>query len=154
MNRFFIFLAIMLIATSAWSKGVGNDTSIQASTHPGGILFELKGGDADLQLSVSGPGNIAYARRYVAADSVFLDITNANGKALGDGLYKYEARPIPAITISREESSGMMDRNVLYGKTDAKISPVSGTFRIVHGAVIDPSVNEYDALLRQRESAQ
>lgn len=147
MKRILIFLTILMVATAAYAKGVADNTTIQASAYPDGILFEVKGGDVDLQLSVSGPGNIAFTQRHAYADSVFLDIKQANGKVLADGLYKYDAWPVPAVTISREESSKMQDRNVLNGKTDAKVSPFSGTFRIVNGEVIDPDYDEFDDLL-------
>ncbi len=143
MNRMLIFMTILLVASTAYAKGIGNDTTIQVFTHPDGVLFEVKGSDVDLQLNVSGPGNTVFTQRHAYANSVFLDIKKADGKALTDGLYKYEARPIPAVTMSRQESSGMQDRNVLHGKTDAKMSPVSGTFRIVNGSVVDPDLDEF-----------
>ena len=143
MKQLLTFLTIMLFASGAYAKGTNNDADIQASTHYDGILFDVKGNDVDLQLSVAGPGNFAYSKRYAYAESVFFNTTNARGKALPDGLYKWEARAIPAVSISRQESSAMPDRNVLNGKTDPKMSPVSGTFRIVDGSVVDPNRDEY-----------
>ena len=149
MNHILISLVALVVATGANAKGADKGgTSIQASQQPDGILFDVKGGDVDLQLNVSGPGTAFYSRHYAYAESVFFNINDASGAALPDGLYKYEARPIPAVTISREESSRMKDRNVLYGKSAAKISPVSGTFRIVNGGVIDPNYDEYAAPVR------
>lgn len=144
MKRILVFLTILMIATVAYAKGAGNNATIQASAHPDGILFDVRGGDVDLQLNVSGPGDVVFTQRHAYAESIFLDIKNVDGKRLADGLYKYEARPMPAVMISREESSKMLDRNVLYGKTDAKISAFSGTFRIVNGSVVDPDYDEYD----------
>jgi len=146
MNHILITLAALVVATGAHAKGVDDGgASIQASQHPDGILFDVKGGDVDMQLNISGPGNATFSRHYAYAESVFFNINDASGVALPDGLYKYEARPLPAVTISRAESSRMKDRNVLNGKTDPKISPVSGTFRIVNGGVIDPNYDEFAA---------
>jgi hypothetical protein len=144
MNLILIFLVTLVVATGANAKGADKGrASIQASQHPDGLLFDVKGGDVDLQLDISGPGKAMYSKHYAYAESVFFNINNASGVALPDGLYKYEARPVPAVTISRAESSRMKDRNVLHGKTDAKLSPVSGTFRIVNGGVVDPHYDEY-----------
>lgn len=148
MNHILISLVALVVATGANAKGADKGgTSIQAFQQPDGIVFDVKGGDVDMQLDVSGPGQVAFSRRYAYADSVFFNITNARGVALPDGLYKYEARPLPALTISREESSRMVDRNTIYGKTDPKVSPVSGTFRIVNGGVVDSGLDEYATLL-------
>ena len=144
MNRILIFLVTLVVASGVYAKGADKGgASIQASQHPDGILFDVKGGDVDLQVDVSGPGKAMYSKHYAYAESVFFNINDASGVALPDGLYKYEARPLPAVSISREESSRMKDRNVLQGKTDAKLSPVSGSFRIVNGGVIDPHYDEY-----------
>ena len=144
MNHILVFLIVLMVAAAANANGVDKSgASIQASQHPDGILFDVRGGDVDLQLNVSGPGKAVFSERYAYAESVFFNINDASGVALPDGLYKYEARPIPAVTISREESSRMPDRNVFYGKTDAKMSPVSGTFRIVNGGVVDPNLDEF-----------
>ena len=144
MNRILIMLVAMAVATGASAKDTEKSgASIQASQHPDGILFDVRGGDVDLQLTVSGPGKAVFSQRYAYAESVFFNINDASGVALPDGLYKYEAKPIPAVTISRQESSRMKDRNVLYGKSDPKVSPVSGTFRIVNGGVIDPNFDEF-----------
>lgn len=144
MNHILIFMAALLLATGAHAKGADKDgASIQASQHPDGLLFDVKGGDVDMQLTVSGPGKASYSKHYAYAESVFFNINDASGVALPDGLYKYEARPLPAVSITRAESSRMKDRNTLYGKTDPKLSPVSGTFRIVDGGVIDPHYDEF-----------
>ena len=156
MKHVLIFLTILLVASGAYAKGAnGKGANIQATAHSDGILFDVKVNDADLELSVSGPGKSAQSKRYAYAESVFFNITDAKGKALPDGLYKYEARAVPAVSISREESSKMQDRNVLHGKTDAKMNAVSGTFRIVNGSVVDPQLDEYgDSNLLSGEDAK
>ena len=144
MKHLLIFLTILLIASGAYGKGAGNKgADIEATSFSDGILFDVKVRDADLELSISGPGNMATSKRYAYADSAFYQTTNGKGRSLPDGLYKYEARAVPAVRVSREESSRMEGRNDLHGKTDAKMNPVSGTFRIVNGSVVDPNRDEY-----------
>ncbi len=141
----FVFLATLVLATGVNAKSADKGgASIEVFQQADGMLFNVRGGDTDLQLDISGPGKAMYSKHYSYAESVFFNVNDASGVKLPDGLYKYEARPMPAVRISRAESSSMTDRNVLYGKTDAKLSPVSGTFRIVNGGVVDPNINEFD----------
>ena len=147
MKQLLTFLAILLIASVAQAKGVKNDRpDIQASTYSDGMQFDVSRGDADLQLEVYGPGGKTYSERYANAESVFFSTNSRKDGSLPDGLYKYEAKSIPAVTISREESSKMADRNMLREKTDTKNSYVSGTFRIVDGLVVDPDLDEFDTI--------
>ena len=144
MKQLLMFLIVLLVATGAYAKGTAKrDADIQATTHSDGILFEVNVSDSDLELSISGPGNLAQSKHYAYAESVFFQAAKPNGKPMPDGLYKYEARAVPAVKISREESSRMPDRNVFYGKTDAQVNSVSGTFRILNGSLVDSSYDEY-----------
>lgn len=145
MNRIFLFLAILSLAASVHSKGVGNGAEIQATTYADGVLFEVGGSNSDFTLNVFGPDNVIIERTYSSAEPVFVSITEGDAGSLPDGLYKYEARPIPAFTISRQESSRLADRNTLIGKSDPKTSPVSGSFRIKNGIVADPNIQEFNA---------
>lgn len=139
MKHVLVFLSVLLVATGAYAK----DANIQAVTYSDGILFDVRAGDSDLELSISGPGNLVKSKRYTHAESVFFEPALSNGKSWPDGLYKYEARAVPALSISREESSAMSGRNELVGKTDAKMNPFSGTFRILNGSVVDSEYEEY-----------
>jgi len=127
-------------------------TQVNATTYADGILLEADKRDTNLQLTIAGPENSRYTQSYSSADPVFLDISNTNGKPLADGFYKYEVWPIPAATISREESSKMPDRNSLMNTTGPKVSAVSGSFRIVNGSIDDPELIEYDAGIAQEEA--
>ena len=145
MKLIILVLATLMVATGAQGKGIGNNIGIQATTYADGVLLEVSEHDVDLKVIVSGPGKTFFVIKQSAANPVFVDIHHADNGPLSDGLYKYEAWPIPAIIISRADSSSMPDRNTLHGKTDPKISPFSGTFRIVNGTVIDPNIEEFDA---------
>ena len=144
MKQVLIVLSMLCMATGAFAKGApDNNVDIEAMPYSDGILFDVKAADSDLELSISGPGKMATSKRYTQAKSIFLETVQANGKSMPDGLYKYEARIVPTYVISREESSKMVDRNVLYGKTDAKSNPLSGTFRVVNGSIVDPELDEF-----------
>ena len=149
MKRILVLLMILLSATSVYAKGVNNDAAVQAKTYPDGVLFEAGDSAKDFNLNFSGPGKIVFSRKITTAGPVFINILDEEGDLLPDGLYKYEAKAIPSFTISRQESAQMKDRNVLLGKSEPKVSPVSGNFRILNGAVVDPSFEEFDARLAE-----
>jgi len=145
MSRVLVLVTILFFAASVNSKGVGNDVALQATTYADGVLFESGNAGLEYTLKVSGPANVTIERQTKFSEPSFISIRNEEEGPLPDGLYKYEARVIPAFTISREESSKLRDRNVLNGKTEPKLSPVSGNFRIVNGVVLDPDLEEFDA---------
>jgi hypothetical protein len=140
MKHVLVLISVLLVATGAYAKETAD---IQTTSYSDGIVFDVNVEGADLVVNISGPGNLAQTKRYAYAESVFVGATVSNGKSMPDGLYKYEARAIPAATISREESSAMSGRNELHGKTDAKMNPFSGTFRILNGSVVDSEYKEY-----------
>ena len=137
-----IFVAIPLLAICTYAQAAGTNSGIQATTYSDGVLFEADNRKTDLQLTIAGPGNSRSTQRYSAADPVFIDINDTNGQPLPDGLYKYEAWPIPEVTYTREESSAMPDRNSLENTTGSGVSAVSGSFRIVNGLISDPELME------------
>jgi hypothetical protein len=145
MKRIFTSLVVLLFATSVYSQGVDRNAGIQATTYSDGVLFEPGHSNNEFMLNISGPENTVIKKRYSSAEPAFFSVNNENGWPLPDGLYKYEARAIPAFSISREESSKLRDRNILIGKSDPKSSPVSGHFRIINGVVVDKSLEEYSA---------
>lgn len=143
MSRILIFVIILLFATSVYSQGVRNAVAIQATTYADGVLFEANDNATDFTLNVSGSANSAFAKKYSSSGPIFININSEDGGPLPDGLYKYEAQVVPAFAISREESSKLLDRNVLVGKSDPKSSPVSGSFRVLDGMVVDPLFEEF-----------
>ena len=144
MKALFLFLAVLLASTCLYAKGVNNDFKVNTTNYADGILLEADNRDICLQLTIAGPGNSRHTQKYASAESVFIDINDANGQPLADGLYKYEAWPVPAVSYSREESSRMPDRNSLENTTGPDVSPVSGSFRIVNGVIDDPELIEYN----------
>ena len=104
MKQSFLLILVLLLATSAHAQGLGDSASIQAVTHTDGVMLSADNNGIDIQLTVAGPDNSVTTQKYSGGETAFLDIS---GGQLPDGLYKYEAWPIPAVTISREESSRM-----------------------------------------------
>lgn len=142
MKRIFLSILVLLLATSAHAQGQGDSPSIHAVTYTDGVLLSAEDNGIDIQLTVAGPDNSVTTQKYSGGETVFLDI---NDGQLPDGLYKYEAWPIPAVTISREESSRMPNRNDINLKSGPSVSPTSGYFRIVNGEIADPDLVEFSA---------
>ncbi len=146
MNRVMSLLFSMVIAMSANAKGLEGNATIEATTYADGVLFQVDKSETNLQLNISGPTQ-AYSQRYSDGDSIFLGIQQADGQVWADGLYKYEVWPVPAVSISREESSKMPDRNSLVHKSRPPVFALSGNFRISNGMVVDPDLGESDSLV-------
>lgn len=140
MNRTAIAIVAIAFATTSFAESKGSG-DLQAITYNDGVLIESIDESASYQIKVSGVGNSTYFRSITATGYLFLDASDENGP-LADGLYKYEARPIPSFTISREESSKLRDRNILVGKSVAKTSPLTGSFRVLNGEVVDSMLKE------------
>ena len=134
-----------MLSSGVIAQGKSDHAGIRATTYSDGVLFEFSGEDKGMNLIVSGPGKSVNSKRYSSANPIFLDTNGDNGEPMPDGLYRYEATAIPALTISLEESTGLRDRNMLKGKSDPKSSPVSGHFRIADGVVVDSLLQEYDS---------
>ena len=149
MYRIFTTLVALTIATSSFAEKQFEPQGMEAITYGDGVLFEAKNSSAQIQLSVSGSG---YQKTLTTSGYHFLDTTSGEDGPLADGLYKYEVKEMPMLTMSRAESSKLMDRNTLYGKTDPKVSAVSGNFRILNGKVVDATLEEYSASISQGDA--
>jgi len=117
-------------------------TDIQVETFADFVAFQLNNTAFDMNVKVSGPADYSFSRDYSDSQVAYLELQGDSGEVMVDGLYKYEIKPVPVNRISREASSAMPDRNTLYGKSAPKVSPVSGTFRILDGQVVDPNLVE------------
>jgi hypothetical protein len=138
-------LILMVFAISANLHAQDISSDVYVDTSQDFIAFELTNGGFDMQLNVSGPQGFSRSQKYAANELAYVDVIDAKGRQLADGLYKYEIRPVPTVTISREESSAMPDRNDLYHKTQIEVSPVSGNFRVLNGRIADDLIVEAES---------
>jgi len=105
-----------------------------------GVLFISDGNIGNSTVVLRGPGQYVTTLRFDAGTDPFIDARFVNGKPLADGLYKYEL-----VSSPRKMAFAPADkRNEFSGITDPKNSPVSGSFRVVHGVVVDPYLEESD----------
>ena len=116
--------------------------NIQVELFADFVAIELNNDAFNMNVSIAGPDDYNFTKEYRGSETAFFDLTDARGDAMADGLYKYEIKPVPVKRFSRAESSAMPDRNTLHGKSAAKVSPVSGSFRVVDGQVVDAGLFE------------
>jgi hypothetical protein len=140
MFRPIVALLCILPALTANAKGFGGD--IQVETFSDFVMLNMHNEGFDMAVQISGPAGFMESRMLPGSGAAYIDVVNAKGQRLADGLYKYEIKPVPAVSLSREESAAMVDRNVLVGKSADKVSPVSGSFYIVGGQIMDAQMTE------------
>jgi hypothetical protein len=132
-------MAVLLsVALAGNVQAQDASANIQVETFADFVAFQMNNSAFDMNVKVSGPSDYTLSADYPGSQVAYLDLLGENGDALADGLYKYEIKPVPVKRISREASSAMPDRNTLQGRSAPKVSPVSGTFRILDGQVVDP----------------
>jgi len=141
--RIVVLLAAASLASAIHAQEFAD--SVFVDTSQDFIAFELANPEFDMQLNVSGPKGFSLSQKYAANELAYIDVVDARGSRLADGLYKYEIRPVPTVMITREESSAMPDRNELYHKAQIEVSPVSGSFRVLDGRIVDDLAVESDA---------
>jgi hypothetical protein len=93
------------------------------------------------ELTVRGPGDIQFKRQFRADEAPYLDLYDADGALLPDGLYKFEVRANPVINEARKRQA--MDR--VGGERpmgDLVSATYSGTYRIHNGEIMNPVKSE------------
>lgn len=138
-------LCVAVVSTQLYAKDKGDHFSVSSTVYSDGVLLMLDQESTDLQVTVSGPGNMRFTQDHLSTDAVFIDIKYLDGQILEDGLYKYSISPKPAVTYTREESAAMPDRNDLKAQPVPEVERVSGSFRVVNGQIPDTGLMEFGA---------
>jgi len=123
-------------------------TSVMAGEHPilplvlnDGVYFDAGDFSGRMSMSVKGPENFYWKGSGERGESMFLDAANLNGAALADGLYVYEMDFIPAVLVNRSNMS--VAEQDAHARSFKNIpSPISGSFRVVNGAIVEPFEEE------------
>jgi hypothetical protein len=131
-------LLICSLAGNVQAQDVSADIQVQLFSNF--VAFELNNDTFDMNVNIAGPADYFFSQTYPGTKTGYHDLANADSMA--DGLYKYEVKPVPVRQISQRVSSAMPDRNTLYGRSAPKVSPVSGTFRVLNGQIFDAQLPE------------
>jgi len=134
--------AVMIMSLAGNVQAQDESAEIQVQLFSDFVAFELNNDAFNMNVTIAGPGDYSLTKEYIGSETAYLDLAGEAGGAMADGLYKYEIKPVPVRRFSRAESSAMPDRNALHGKSAAKVSPVSGSFRIVDGQVVNAGISE------------
>lgn len=129
-------IALALFATTPQAAGP-KDPELQVQTYSDFVVFDSLDDTVDLQVNVSGPDGFRLTERRSGAEPAVVDLLDKSGNRLADGLYKYEVYAVPRVTIPREISSAMPDRNEVREQIGPGPSPLSGSFRVLDGEIMD-----------------
>lgn len=132
-----ISCALALWVGSTWAKAPAPDMQVSRQTDSGRLTLAVGRDDIDVAVTVVGPGGARHTATYAGNEAIVLDSAESD---LPDGLYKYEIRPVAKVKRTPGEVP-----DHLRGLTDAgasKASPVSGSFRVRNGAILDSAEKE------------
>jgi len=133
-------IAILALSVAGTPMLAGEQTILPLVMNDG-VYFDAGDFSGGMNLRVKGPGDFYWNGNADRGESMFLDATNLKGKALPDGLYKYELVMTPAVLVNRGTMS-VAEQNAFRSANAVKRSPISGSFRVVNGAILDPYEEE------------
>ena len=138
-----LIAAVALFTGNALAAPPSLEVTEQFDAH--GVTLINESITHDMQLVLVGPNGARHEELFTGRDAVYLD---AVGEGMPDGLYRYELRPV----AKTKRVKGEVPDN-LRGLTQQpeSVSPVTGSFRVADGLLIDTSVSEYDS--RRKEGA-
>ncbi|MDY7095246.1 MAG: hypothetical protein SX243_19895, partial [Acidobacteriota bacterium] len=119
---------------------------VEVAHDPGALIFAPIFGHGGMQLTVTGPSEFVHSQDFVAGEGGILD-----ARSLADGVYSWEIVARPDLSqelaerIARARQNG--DLALIEDLKKRGVLPESplmqnGTFTVVHGQVVDPSLTE------------
>ena len=132
------FILLFLLAVGLSTSALADQPDWRTEVLSDGVIFVADGTQGATTVSLAGPDLLGTRIKFGAGSDPFIDINNVNGLVLQDGLYKYELVSSPRQAA---DAAGV-DRNAFSGLSNRKISPYSGSFRVINGVVVDPYLEE------------
>jgi len=117
---------------------------INSTTYPDGLLLESTWPDAGMRITIAGPEGFRLTQKYLADESIFIDINHTTDQVLADDRYRYEIRPVFAGYTAHDGRQEKQDFDKAQQQAAPRISPVNGSFLIVDGLVVDPELIEIE----------
>jgi hypothetical protein len=165
MKRSLIVVLALLTTLSLAATSFAGDTVREIARPTAGgssIQWQANASGVDhYQLIVTTPNHESFTREFAAGTPPSFRLQDMAGKSLMDGPYHYELRAIPQISASIRQQladarANNDDEAIHRIITAAGLgNPVaqSGTFTVVNGSILDPSVQEPAAREPQRPVA-
>lgn len=100
----------------------------------------------NLNVVLAGPEGYRKEMRQTADEAAFIETRDVDGTTLPDGLYHFEAWTEPQKLVTRSPDDPRAGRDAGLERTARVFSDtVSGSFRVVDGVIVDPSLEEAPA---------
>jgi hypothetical protein len=97
----------------------------------------------NLKIVLVGPDGYRRTISHAADEAAYIETRDAEGSALADGLYRYEAWTEPRKLVSRSPDDPRAGRDAGLDKaTEVATQTVSGGFLVVDGVIVDPNLEE------------
>lgn len=140
-------LSLLLLAGCA--AGVQADDSahnIIVERYGDFVAVDRMDASRNLKVVLVGPDGYRKEMRQTEDEAAFIETREVDGTALSDGLYHFEAWTEPKKLVTRSPDDPRAGRDAGLERT-ARVATdtVSGSFRVVDGAIIDPNLEEAPA---------
>ncbi len=133
-------LAALLLGAPVLGAGAGPQADV--FVHPNGVQIVPNFGFARAVLTISGPGQI-YRQVFGRGETPIVNVVDDSGQPFPDGTYTWELSYIHDPEVAKQlriEASARKNGLEVFGA--AVPGSQNGTFAIVNGFAVDPSVQE------------
>ena len=138
MKRLVAICCSTLLSITAYAGETAGSVAVEA--YSDFVTFDMLTEGYDMQVTVAGPNGYRNSTEHLSDQIAFLEIRDANGTNLVDGLYRYKVTPLPKQRWTREESSALRASG-----NAPEVQPIvgtSGTFRVLNGQIVSPYTEE------------
>lgn len=144
-----VALLLALMPASVLAQDAPNGPVGEPDIDATGVSWSTTSASAGFILVVSGPNGYRFEQNFGSNEQPTFQIVDAAGETLGDGLYKYELRPISyGLTKARASLNDGRDPAIARELAESQAQPifnanvVSGVFTVQNGAIVDPNLEE------------
>ncbi len=124
-------------------RGGGGAYAFQALVHDPMTVSYPYGQITAREPGRPGPWGFRQSLDHSEDQAAYFEARSAEGVALADGLYTYEAWTEPKVLVTRSADDPRAGRDAgLKSKTMSDIDTVSGSFRVVDGQIVDAGLQE------------
>ncbi len=125
--------AVALLVVVGPADAASGEASLSGDT----LTWQSSRAEDGATLRISGP-DIVFDREFEAGSTISQSAFDPEGYALPDGLYTWEIRSnAPRMTAERQARLRAQGAD-----TDTQTEPISGSFTILNGAIVDPNLAE------------
>ncbi len=143
------FLALLLLGIPALAAPPPGITVAEVHFDEGTIIFDPFVSSSFISLTMTGPEETCLEENFPNGERPYIKVTDQNGERRPDGVYTYELRVTPKFTSS-DIARRKEERTVDPGSSFKQLSEITrqealiqdGSFTILEGRIVDPTVSE------------